>query len=132
GLFLRQGHVLALAPAARLAFERLEPAAVIGHVRPVHRAQRDSHRFRCYRKPFDSISYGSGIIRYSTSVCGPMVKQTGPRTCHRSALEGFSSQPHWWETAPRNPGVNLTRITSKGSTSIQHEPKQRCKRSIIT
>ena len=46
GLFLSQGHVLALAPAARLASQRLEPALVIGHVGPVHRAQRHSHRFR--------------------------------------------------------------------------------------
>ena len=43
--FLGQGHVLALASTARLGFERLEPAAVIGHVRPVHRAQRHTHRF---------------------------------------------------------------------------------------
>ena len=33
------------ASTARLGFERLEPAAVIGHVRPVHRAQRHTHRF---------------------------------------------------------------------------------------
>src|ERR1700687_3450207 len=46
GLFLSQGHVLALAPAARLASQPLEPAVVIGHVGPVHRAQRHSHRFR--------------------------------------------------------------------------------------
>ena len=46
GLFLSQGHVLALASAARLASQRLEPAVVIGHVGPVHRAQRHSHRFR--------------------------------------------------------------------------------------
>ena len=119
----------ALAPTARLAFQRLEPTVVIGHVGPVHRAQRHPHRFRnrrlrhsalaqqhhlntlallgmsfptqrcfqtsdlafgalticssdqivranhtptpecnslrcsvpCYRKPFDSISYGSGM-----------------------------------------------------------------------
>ena len=46
GLFLSHGHVLAFAPAARLASQRLEPAVVIGHVSPVHRAQRNSHRFR--------------------------------------------------------------------------------------
>jgi hypothetical protein len=45
-LFLSQRHVLALAPAAWLASQRLEPAVVIGHVGPVHRAQRHSHRFR--------------------------------------------------------------------------------------
>ena len=37
--------MFALASTARLGFERLEPAAVIGHVRPVHRAQRHTHRF---------------------------------------------------------------------------------------
>src|SRR5260370_2687886 len=42
-------HVLALASAARLGLERLDPAVVIGHVRPVHRAQRDTHG-RCNRR----------------------------------------------------------------------------------
>src|SRR6266480_4781650 len=46
GLFLGQRHVFALASAAGLGFERLEPTVVIGHVRPVHRAQRHAHRFR--------------------------------------------------------------------------------------
>ena len=37
GLFLSQGHVLALATAAWLASQRLEPAVVIGHVGAVRR-----------------------------------------------------------------------------------------------
>src|SRR6516164_4226190 len=49
GLFLSQGHVLALATAAWLASQRLEPAVVIGHMGPVHRVQRHSHRFRDHR-----------------------------------------------------------------------------------
>ena len=39
GLFLSLRHVLALAPATWSRLERLESAVVIGHVRPVHRAQ---------------------------------------------------------------------------------------------
>ena len=39
-------HILALAPADRLRLERLDPAAVIGHVGAVHGAQRHAHRFR--------------------------------------------------------------------------------------
>jgi hypothetical protein len=46
GLFLGLRHVLALASAARLRFERLDPTVVIGHVRPVHRARRHAYR-RC-------------------------------------------------------------------------------------
>src|SRR5215813_2928890 len=49
GLLLGHRHVLALASAARLGLERLDPAVVIGHVRPVHRAQRDTHG-RCNRR----------------------------------------------------------------------------------
>src|SRR5262249_17231262 len=49
GLLLGHCHVLALASAARLGLERLDPAVVIGHVRPVHRAQRDTHG-RCNRR----------------------------------------------------------------------------------
>src|SRR6516225_978362 len=49
GLLLSHRHVLALASAARLGLERLDPAVVIGHVRPVHRAQRDTHG-RCNRR----------------------------------------------------------------------------------
>jgi hypothetical protein len=45
-LFIRHGHVLAFAPATWLAFQCIEAAVVIGHVSPVHRAQRNSHRFR--------------------------------------------------------------------------------------
>ena len=44
GFFPSPSHVLALASTARLGFERLEPAVVIGHMRPVHRAQRHAHR----------------------------------------------------------------------------------------
>src|SRR6266511_2213326 len=43
GLLLGHRHVLALASAARLGLERLDPTVVIGHVRPVHRAQRHTH-----------------------------------------------------------------------------------------
>ena len=46
GLFLGQSHVLALASANRLRFERFDPAPVISHVRAVHRAQRNAHRRR--------------------------------------------------------------------------------------
>src|SRR6516162_8252323 len=49
GLLLGHRHVLALASAARLGLERLDPTVVIGHVRPVHRAQRDTHG-RCNRR----------------------------------------------------------------------------------
>src|SRR5262245_57168435 len=49
GLLLGHRHVLALASAALLGLERLDPAVVIGHVRPVHRAQRDTHG-RCNRR----------------------------------------------------------------------------------
>src|SRR5262249_29625258 len=42
----RKRHVLALAPADRFRLERLDPAAVIGHVRAVHGAQRNAHRLR--------------------------------------------------------------------------------------
>src|SRR5262249_864879 len=45
-LFRRKRHVLALAPADRFRLERLDPAAVIGHVRAVHGAQRNAHRLR--------------------------------------------------------------------------------------
>jgi hypothetical protein len=46
GPFLCDAHVLALASAAWFWFERLDPTAVIGHVRTVHRAQRHAHHFR--------------------------------------------------------------------------------------
>src|SRR6266568_5857499 len=46
GLFLGQAHVLALAAAIRLGLERFDAAVVIGHVRPVDRAQRHAHRCR--------------------------------------------------------------------------------------
>src|SRR6266511_2820140 len=49
GLLLGHRHVLALASAARLGLERLDPTVVIGHVRPVHRAQRHTHG-RCNRR----------------------------------------------------------------------------------
>src|SRR5277367_4633233 len=41
GPFLNQRHVLAFAPAARLRLESFDAAVVVGHVRPVHRAQRN-------------------------------------------------------------------------------------------
>jgi hypothetical protein len=87
GLFLSQGHLLALATAAWLASQRLEPAVVIGHVGPVHRAQRHSHRFRDHRLrhsalaqqhhldtltllgvPF-SMRYGNGISTLTALLC---------------------------------------------------------------
>src|SRR5215471_10265656 len=43
---LAKRHVLALVSADRLRLERLDPAAVIGHVGAVHSAQRDAHRLR--------------------------------------------------------------------------------------
>src|SRR6266550_3193344 len=43
-LFLCNAHVLALASAAWFWFERLDPAAVVGHVRTVDRAQRHAPR----------------------------------------------------------------------------------------
>src|SRR3984893_15900545 len=43
GFFLFQRHVLALASATWFRLERLDSAVVIGHVRPVHRAQRHAH-----------------------------------------------------------------------------------------
>src|SRR5208282_6544317 len=43
GLFLLQRHVLALASAAWSRLECLDATVVIGHVRPVHRAQRYAH-----------------------------------------------------------------------------------------
>src|SRR6202795_2114202 len=46
GLFLSQRHVLAFAPAARLRLESFDAAMVVGHVRPVHRAQRNPHCIR--------------------------------------------------------------------------------------
>ena len=46
GLFLRQRHILVLAPAVRLGLERLDAAVVVGHVRAVHRAQRHAHALR--------------------------------------------------------------------------------------
>ncbi len=46
GLFPSKRHILALASADRLRFERLDPAAVIGHVRAIDRAQRNAHRCR--------------------------------------------------------------------------------------
>src|SRR5208282_49272 len=46
GLFLSQRHVLAFAPAARLRLESFDAAVVVGHVRPVHRAQRNPHCIR--------------------------------------------------------------------------------------
>src|SRR5271154_4053102 len=46
GLFLSQRHVLAFAPAARLRLESYDAAVVVGHVRPVHRAQRNPHCIR--------------------------------------------------------------------------------------
>ena len=45
-LFRGKRHVLALASANRFRLERLGPAAVIGHVGAVHRAQRNAHRLR--------------------------------------------------------------------------------------
>src|SRR5262252_2965761 len=45
-LFRRKRHVLALAPADRFRLERLDPAAVIGHVRAVHGAPRNADRLR--------------------------------------------------------------------------------------
>jgi hypothetical protein len=56
GLFLRKGHVLALASAAWFRFERLDPATVVGHVRPVHRTQRHAHRFRNRRLRHPTLS----------------------------------------------------------------------------
>src|SRR5271154_5842203 len=46
GLFLSQRHVLAFAPAARLRLESFDAAVVVGHVRPVHCAQRNPHCIR--------------------------------------------------------------------------------------
>jgi hypothetical protein len=46
GLLLRQRHVLALATAGRLGLEPFDPAVVKRHVRAVHGAQRNAHRFR--------------------------------------------------------------------------------------
>src|SRR5271165_6666869 len=46
GLLLGHRHVLALASATRLGFERLHPTLVKRHVRSVHRAQRHAHRRR--------------------------------------------------------------------------------------
>src|SRR5277367_2871193 len=46
GLFLSQRHVLAFAPPARLRLESFDAAVVVGHVRPVHRAQRNPHCIR--------------------------------------------------------------------------------------
>src|SRR6516165_720061 len=45
-LLFGQPHVFVLASAVRLWFERLDATVVIGHVRPVHRAQRHTHRIR--------------------------------------------------------------------------------------
>jgi len=39
--FRRDRHVLALASAARLRFERFDPALVVGHVGAIDRAQRN-------------------------------------------------------------------------------------------
>jgi hypothetical protein len=40
------GHVLALPPADRLWLQRLDATVVIRHVGAVHRAERNTHRFR--------------------------------------------------------------------------------------
>ena len=45
-LFRRDRHVLALASAARPRFERFDAALVVGHVGPIHGAQRNPHRLR--------------------------------------------------------------------------------------
>jgi len=45
GLFLCNAHVLALASAAWFWFERLDPAAVVGHVHTVDRTKRHAHHF---------------------------------------------------------------------------------------
>src|SRR6516225_9055989 len=45
-LFPGQRHVLALTAADRFRLQRLDPAAVIGHVGAVHGAQRNTHRLR--------------------------------------------------------------------------------------
>jgi hypothetical protein len=44
--FRRDRHVLALASAARLRFERFDPTVVVGHVGAIHRTQRNPHRLR--------------------------------------------------------------------------------------
>jgi hypothetical protein len=44
--FPGQRHVLALAPAIDLRLERLDPAAVVGHVGALQGAQRDTHCLR--------------------------------------------------------------------------------------
>ena len=46
GLLLGHCHVLALPPAHWLRLKRRDPAVVKGHVRAVHGAQRNPHRFR--------------------------------------------------------------------------------------
>ena len=55
-LFIRHRHVLAFAPATWLAFQCIEAAVVIGHVSPVHRAQRNSHRFRNRRLSHSALA----------------------------------------------------------------------------
>src|ERR1700745_3098149 len=45
-LFPGQRHVLALTATDRFRLQRLDPAAVIGHVGAVHGAQRNTHRLR--------------------------------------------------------------------------------------
>ena len=46
GLLLGHCHVLALPPAHWLRLKRRDPAVVKGHVRAVHGARRNPHRFR--------------------------------------------------------------------------------------
>src|SRR6516164_5997637 len=45
-LFTGQRHVLALTAADRFRLQRLDPAAVIGHMGAVHGTQRNTHRLR--------------------------------------------------------------------------------------
>jgi Crp-like helix-turn-helix domain len=73
-------------PTARLGFERLEPAAVIGHVRPVHRAQRHTHRFGNRRLRHPAFAQQHHLARALFDLADYLGDQGGGRILIRHAI----------------------------------------------